>query len=644
MDPVSQNGDKPRSLLELLLFSVASAGFLYFIYFQVSPWIWSQKGSVQLENITPWFRGYLSNEAEQDGFELYALYILMFFNLLGVYVLSRIGQIRRLAPFFLLVLAAISIAFFNAVGFQPPMSNFSIYTLPSKLLQSLAPIVIVLPVVLGLYFLQMYSSRWTLIASTCLLIPLCFVATSPLSLFDASYIFSPALRILHGADFSDIYFQYDLLLSLFAVLWMKLDFDLNFIAQITAAGSYYLLILGIFSFARRWFIDNRLSVFLLAALVLIRIYAGPVDATAVLQVTPLRLDMWFVLLLLVYFKGTHHWSAGLFCGLMLLVHKNFGIIYTAAYLQLLVTICILEAPILVGSTAQRTLLAIGSFFKKNYLALLLIMVGALAHYMVFSAGKIQGDFEYIKLNIGFMKIARNSFYWYVVVIIGLTFILLLRMRTRVSTNYLAAGFCLIYLAIGNSLYFFGRSHENNIVNISIVLLLLFFLLLDITSHFLAIGTGEPKRLLDRRNFPIVISLVFIISSVVWYGDNITKKMTIQVNNALDQVILPQHNHSKEQIVRFLAEIEAVSGNNKKIYFVTNTPDDFLFYYYGGYAPVGYFNPFYTRIFMDELNNFLRTLIKNGHYLVIDPNVFGLEFFPVREYRHEEIQGMFLIWK
>ena len=148
------------------------------------------------------------------------------------------------------------------------------------------------------------------------------------------------------------------------------------------------------------------------------------------QSTPLRLDLWLILLVLVYFKGAYHWSAGLFCGLMLLLHKNFGIIYSAAYIQLLLTLCVIDTAVIPGQAIKTVSVALTTFLKRNYLNLVLIVTGALMHYLLFRNPNIQGDFDYVRLGIGFIKIATDSFYWYVVAVSGLAFVLLFRLRCQ----------------------------------------------------------------------------------------------------------------------------------------------------------------------------------------------------------------------
>jgi hypothetical protein len=615
-----------RSLLELVVLATAVAGLLYFGYFLLAPWIWNQNVQLRPGEVMPWLNQYIY---ERDGIELYALYVLMLLNLPFVYSLSyEWNRFTRGPANYLLALAlVVACVFIGFIGFHPPMSNIADHAIPDILAHSFTVMAVILPIVLLLYRIQQYSFKWTLAASLILLIPICFISTEPLSWLDYGYILAPALRLFHGVNVSEIYFQYDLMLSLIGLAWMKLGLDLNSF-QIVGQCAYYLFLLSVFTFSRRWFLDKRLSVFLLVALVLVRIYAGPNDVIKHFQVTPLRLDLWLILLVLVYFKGAHHWSAGLFCGLMLIFHNDFGIIYSAAYIQLLLTLCLIDTGMIPDKVIKTVSTALATFLKRNYRNLALIVVGTLMHYLLFRNPSIRGDFDYVHLGIGFIKITTDSFYWYVVAISGLAFVLLLRLRAVVPGNYLAAGFCLLYLVIGNSLYFFGRSHENNIINISAILLLLFFLLLDIAVRYIGNAPGKTGKPFLHRNLSIIISLAFITSITIWYGDSIIDKASTQARNAGKRQFIYPSMVSEQDVLNTLDEVKSVTGDDPKVYFI-NTKIDFLYYYYGGYVPVGYYSPLNSWVSRREFNKFLQGLLDQGYYLVVDYANMNYVLSPLR---------------
>jgi hypothetical protein len=601
------------SLLESAVLVTAVAGLLYFGYFQLAPWIWSQNLPFKPAEITPWVLPWLG---ERDGIELYALYALMFINLLCAFALTYGWQrmAGKPARYLLVLPLVVACAFIGSIGFHPPMSAFANRMASDIFAQSFMVMIVILPIIALLYYLQQRSTYWTLAVAALLLIPACFISTAPIEWYDYSFVLAPALRLFHGFGISEIYFQYDLLLSLIGLAWMKLRLDLNSI-QVVAQCAYYLLLLGIFAFSRRWLLDKRLPVFLLIALVLVRIYAGPGDAVHSFQGSPFRYDLWLILLILVYFKGAYHWSAGLFCGLMLLLHNNFGIIYSAAYIQLLLTLRVIDMTVIPGQAIKTVSVELATFLKRNYRNLIILLACALAHHLLFRNPDVPNDYNYVRLGIGFIKIATTSFYWYVVAVSGLAFVLLFRLRARVSGSYFATGFCLIYLAIGNSLYFFGRSHENAIIVLSPVYLPLSFLLLDLAGHALTNGSGKTARPFIRRNLAIIASLAFIASVTVWYGDNITYKAATQARNAVKGQFIYPSDVPEQAILNVISEVKAVTGGSPKVYFVGDY--DFLYGYYGAYVPVGYYNPVYAWISRRGFNRFLQKLVDQGYYLVVD---------------------------
>ena len=637
---MSVTSNSAPDMLKMTVLVTAVAGLLYFGYFQLAPWIWSQNLPFRPEDITLWQFSWVE---DRDGIELYALYALMFFNLFFAYALTC-GWNRfkgRPSRYFLVLPLAVACWFIGSIGFHPPMSTFADGGLSDIFARSFTVMMVILPIIALLYYLQQRSTCWALAVAALLLVPVCFISTAPIEWYDYSFMLAPALRLFHGARISEIYLPYDLLLSLMGWAWMKLRLDMNSF-QIVGQGAYYLLLLGIFAFSRRWFLDKRLSVFLLIAVVLVRIYAGPGDAIHSFQLTPLRLDLWFILLMLVYFKSPYHWSTGLFCGILLLLHKNFGIIYSAAYIQLLLTLCTINIVLLPGKTIKSISTELGTLLKKNSHNFALLLLGAFTHYLVFKNTNEPNDFSFERLGLSFTKIAVNSFYWYVVAVSGLAFVLLIRLRSKVPHNYLTTGLCLIYLTIGNSLYFFGRSHENNIINISAILILLFFLLLDIANHFLGASIEKSTKPFVHRNLAIIISLAFILSVTIWYGDSITDKTAIQARNAAKGQFIYPSAVPEQDILNTIAEVKAVTGDNRKVYFIGD--NDFLLNYYGGYAPVGYYNPAYAWISKREFNKFLQELVNQGYYLVVDNGLAKEVLSPIRTAHYHYIRGSVLAWE
>lgn len=548
---------------------------------------------------------------QQDGVEIYALYIMVFVNSVTAFTLS--SMIRHLEGklirhILVALFVVISCLYCAIIGFIPPMNTTQHTQLFVVIQQSFLIMAVVFSLLSLLNYLHWRSSRWGLVTVAIILVPVCFIATSPISRIDYSYVFAPALRLLNGAAISDVFFQYDLLLSLLAAGWMKLGLNLNAF-QILGQATYFIAILGVFIFSRKLFQKKELSLFLLAALVLGRVYASPYDIVLCFQTTPLRLDLWLPLLVVVYWRGPYHWSVGLVCGLLILLHNNFGIIYTLAYIQLLITLWA------IGyfkderrDSLRRSLLDYGKLCSVSFMMIVFL---SLASYLLFSNNEFGKYSDYYqKIGIGFMKIARNSFYWYIPPMLSIVIILLFRMRKHITPSYLATGFLLTYCVIGNSTYFFGRSHEHNIINISIALIFSFFLMLDLITRFL--NEGARSSFL-RRHAGISVAVAFIAVMIVSYSQNILTKSVTQIKNAGNAQLIYPPNLDMSFLKNYINTIRTVTGNSSKVYFISNA--DFELYYYGGYAPVGYCNPFQTWIFTKDIIHFLQELLDKGYYLV-----------------------------
>jgi hypothetical protein len=605
-------------LTETFLLSLSATGLCYYFYYLLSPWIWSQNFHFNPEDITP----LMQISVAQEGVEVYALYILLFVDIAITFVVTEIfrqiaGKHQRQL---IIVLCAVGAIIYSAtIGFIPPMNSFNNTPISLVITQSLLIISVCFSLIAFLFYLHRYSNKLGLVLTAILLAPVCFIATSSNSLLDYYFIIAPASRLLNGSAISDIYFRYDLLLSLLAAAWMKLDFDM-YTFQVLGQASYYLAIMVLYIFSGRLFQKKELSIFLLIALVLGRLYTSPWDNCLCFQVTPLRLDLWLPLLLIVYRWGPYHWSAGLYCGLLALFHKNFGTIYSIAYIQLLVTMCFFSY--IDGDRKSSVRLFLKEYGKRCSIPVVIIMLFNITSYFLFQ-NKEYGNYNsyFLKLGIDFIKIARDSFYWYVPSLLSMVAILLIKLRKNVTVPYLTTGVLLTYCAIGNSIYFFGRSHEHNIINMSIILLFLFFFLLDLITRYLKENTlaSAPFITFVSRYFVTSLASLFIVAIIISYSGNIMSKTATQITNISEGKLIYPFNYVRDpKFDIYMNQIRALTDYSPKVYFIDNL--DFFYYYYGGYDPVGFCSPFISWIFKKDQNRFLQGLIDKGYYLIATKNL------------------------
>lgn len=598
-------------LLQIIVLAFSVTGICYYSYYLLAPWIWTQNIPFNPKDITPWIRVWT---AEHDGIEIYALYILLFINCVSAVTLTWFsGRFRekRISTIVMVISSIISVIFCISIGFTPPMLPKHTETLLDVAIRALLLTPITEIIVYSLCYLQLHSSRLATVVIAIMLAPVCFIATEPISLLDYSYIFTPALRLIKGFSINDIYFQYDLLLSLLAAAWMKLGLDLNTF-QILGQLAYYIAILTVFLLSKKLFCTKELSIFLVTALVLGRIYASPYDAAVVFQVTPLRLDLWMILLISVYYFGAYHWTAGLICGFLILFHKNFGILYASAYLQFLITLSTVDY--LDNREAKPFPDRLVFCLKRCFSPTMIILFFSITSYLVFKNEQFGGYSGYYqKIGIGFIQIATTSFYWYVPVMLSIAFTLLLRLRKQLTSDYFSTGILLLFCMIGNSVYFFGRSTENNILNISIGLLFVFFLMLDLVTRFIQTCNQTAVHALLQRYVANSMAIILIAVFLVSYAHNILSKTDFQIRNISKMQLIYPSVLDLPSLQMYLSKIRHATGNSDKIYFVDSA--DFELYYYGNYSPVGYCTPFKTWIFTSELRQFLQELLNKGYYLV-----------------------------
>jgi hypothetical protein len=591
-----------RSLLFLFFIAFAVTLVLYRVYFHFSPYVWSLNAKVSLDEITPTIRFWLK---ERDGMETYVLYALMFAVIAIVALLARLSERLKTdlfrsvfwpvgAALFLILLAC----FVKNVGFYPPVvawrgsvtTNIAVVTLTGLLLW----------LIIKIAGWQRRLADFLIVLG---LLPICLVTTTPFRLLDYSYVFAPALRLIDHFKISEIYFQYDLLLSLIAAAWMKLKLDLN-LFQVLAQASIYAFLLGCFFFSRRFLQNRKLSYFLLAVLTLMMAYAGRADLFSLIQVTPFRLGLWIVLLILAYEKGVYSKWLGAALGFLVVFHQAFGIIYTLSYCELIAVLFLLDC-----AQQPRSWRDIKVSIMKHAAIIwpnALIVLASLALSRFLSGGSfLEASSTYRSLGIGFDRANRLSFYWYVPIVFSATFVLLVRKRPQLGEKYFRTALFLVSLAIGESLYFFGRSHESNVTSISAVLLFVFFVLMDLIFS----EVGETNRPGLKKKLAVILPTLFVLAIAFYYSARIKEKMLIQLHSLeRGQLIFPMAINVGPNVLK------PIVGDSQKVYFMGS--NDFYYYYYWNYVPQGHFSPYGTWVYKKDLEGFIQGLLEDKYFIAI----------------------------
>lgn len=598
----SAGQEKELKFGEIVLAAVLVSYVSYIAFFSSAQWIWSLNPKVRPEDICGTVREFIG---QRDGIETFVLYLAQFANVAISLLFAGLLPLLRKKPlayrWTVISLSLLFFLYFFSAGFFPPM--------PETATDLSVPVIVVITGV-GLYAIYGGMAGLARVVTLLCCAFAGLISVGPEFMRDLSFILHPGLKLLHGFKFSDIYFQYDLLLSLLAAVFLKFHIALGWFAYL-GQFSYFLLLVALFLFADTFFKSKGLSVMFAIGLILVRCYARLPEDVVSFQVSPLRLDLWVVLLLLAYRKGVYHWSVGVAMAVLVVLHRNLGVIYVCSYVELLVLLFVLE----VAGDMRSFITILLQHIKQSIVNILLIAASVGLCLLLFHELFSESAVIYRRLGIGMLPVARNSFYWYVPVMVSTTFILAVFFRKKFDARYMAITLFILLLAAGNLMYFFGRSHENNILNISAALVLVFFLLCDMVLHIFADDKVEVRigRTAMVANKYILLPIAFLFTTGFYYGGKIQRNISQQFTNAVNGQIARslQHDISYDMPV-----VRSLTHNSSKVYFY-DVNSDFYYYYYGGYTPIGYYSPCSAWIYKKELLKFLQDLLDDQYYIVFN---------------------------
>jgi hypothetical protein len=358
-------------------------------------------------------------------------------------------------------------------------------------------------------------------------------------------------------------------------------------------------------------------------LLVTRFFAIQYEPTYAFQLTPLRLDLWLIPFSLFWFYGRFHWSIGLSLGALVIAHRNFGCIYVAAYFACLLTCYISEIQDVLESkdVTFREIKSTTVSFLKSCAVTVLIPIGCLIASMfifqdvgISDAARIYGSFGF-----GFDAINRSSYYWYVPAVISAITIVLFKLRKEIPVRYFSIALFTVFIVIGNSLYFFGRSHESNILAISGSIVLLLYIFIDVLAFHFAVDCRSkqlPKAIASRDilSYGFVISvapLVILIMASYYYSGSIVGRLNVKYDN-IKAGNFDQLTSSRLDLV----ELKEKTKGSRKLYAMS-FGNEFHFYYDGGYVPPSYWFPYAAWVFKKDQVKYLQGLLDDGYYLVYD---------------------------
>jgi hypothetical protein len=415
-----------------------------------------------------------------------------------------------------------------------------------------------------------------------------FAINSEVSIVDYGYLIGPANKLLQGDKLGSFYMQYNLLTTLLSMIMQKMHLLANQM-QIVFIAIYVLWIMFYKRLATVLFQNKVIVLYFLAAVLLVRgasVWGGHV---LVPQVSPFRLDLWVPMLLVVIYFGYESMVTAIFFALMYLLDDMFGLLYLGLYLFSIV--------IIYYATYKQT--GENPFSIKKMKYFVPAIIAALLHYAIFNAFTAPAGKIYATYHLGFMPIALSSSFWLMVWMLPVCLYLLIQNKQNKGLILFIFGLVCIQLT-----YFFGRSHDNNLLNISGIFVFILFLSIDRLY-------SDTKK----QQIGIVIISVLIGVMVLNYNNSIWKALNNIIRNKIAYGIL--YEDPLESQIRKNGEY-LNTLNTDKIILITDY-DSYLNYRLG-YKQVGYYSPFLANIENAETVKFLYTQIRNGYRLIVFPSL------------------------
>lgn len=593
------------TLLPLIAASLGIGWLAWRLFFHFAARLWACQFRVDPSTVNSWQVQHLANTDGAEPQALFALALVSTVLLAALAVLlPRAG--RRVRVLVTLVSSCGALLLLRGAGFHMPFAEASLVEANAAQDHWLAVVGVAIIASIGLGW-STSARRRLPISMALLLVPIVFVPSALPSPGDAQGILSPALRLLHGVWPAHVYMQYDYLPALVAEAWLWLGGDPMAIFLATSV-SYYVLLIGLLVLTQRWFAHPALRGPLLLAVVIVRIYGVELDHIAIPQGAPFRLDLWILPVALALYCGVRHWAVALTVGLLCIFSRSIGMLYLGGY-ALAFPADFLAVRLALEKAKRPSVRTELSGFLRAAAPNAAILIGCIA-FATWLLGSPLSDavLVYRKLGLGQLKILPDSFYWWLLPLTALSGALAFWKRAEQGEKKGGAMLLMVALTLSSSIYFFGRSHENNLDNLGAPFLLCFFLSLDLCLRELELERGAQAT----RLRPIVLSSLVVGLCAFGFSGRIWTKLKTQVT------VL---SHSEQSEPLFISRLEpmyceeiAAAAPEQKVYFFNQL--DFWHYQRCGYEAPSYLQPMGFSVLKAPLVAELGDLLDLGYTIAL----------------------------
>ncbi len=557
----------------------------YFSFILFAPSIHRFFRPVNKDLINPWFINWIS---ETDGIELEAMFgSIAIYLVLSYLLIINFKSLKWLADGIIqtLLIAVAAVIFLmtnpkEIIGFIPVLG-------PNLLIVTFVLITLCLGYLWIRYvkisgWLDVFVPVFVLIIFGCFVI-LTFV---PASCEDYNYFIGPSLKLTQGESLGSFYNQYNVF-GLYLFKWM-IDSGYKFHQMQLVIGLFFILSFYLYYLLAKKLLHEKHLVFqFMLSLVILRFLSLDHDPAFLPQASPIRLELWVPLLLITYKFGFLSPITAISFSVGYLMDDFFGFLYLLMYLL----------AIALNVIAQIIRKESLSFFKLLILAI--PVVASLAIHMHYFGSLVSpGGKLYQGLRIGFLPISEHSLFWPIAFVLAFYIYFALK---ESDNHRLLVNIFMLAIAVCQLVYFFGRSHEHNLLNMSGIWLLILFFCFD-----------RMIKLFSIKKVVFALAVGIIIFFSLFFGDQISYKFQTVSTHLSRGEFLEMHPLDK-QIDQNLKIFSTVYQSNEKIFLMSNF--DSYFNYRFGLKQVGFFCPFRSNVYVKDTIEFLRTLDENGYKIV-----------------------------
>lgn len=575
---VSPENQRRRALLEAIsVLSVLFVG-LHQTYVRLADWMHGLSPATEAERVTKWMRPWV---VEHDGRETVVMMVIVTAFMLAAFAI--VCWLPKIPWFPWWPVQAVCVLSVGWVLQDVSTSNWNpVDAGETKLLVAALGLVTAL---IG-WIVCRFTERWVWLGRGLLAIAAVMIAAwvlispKPAWSWDYGYFIGPANKLAQGEPLGSFYLQYNLIQTYLFRLMIGLGFRLHQMQAVL--GLMVVLWFGLYLRLATRLIESRFLVFLfIVVLFLVRVVAIDGGPTFYPQVGPLRMDLWVVLALVLDRFGVDSPKTAWAFALVYVADNVFGLTFFAFY------------GVVLAATVYQAWKA-GTRPKLAQLAALgapLLLALSFQLWFFQSITNPAGK-AYQNVHLGFLPISLQSMFWVIMWMVLLAFgpISLDSNEKRRATSLFLFPF-----AAAMFIYFYGRSHDHNLLNVSGIWALILFVALDRLR-----GAAVPKFVA-----PLLAVVVLLLSlEAVWKEGE--AKWAYVKSRASRGVLLEQNALDLE--IDAHADVLAPWRGQKVFLF---SVDEAYFNYRFGLPQQGYFAPFFASIFAEATAKFLVDQIGSG---------------------------------